>query len=32
MTDEQIFQEIDNLWLSDELKLKIKNQLKIAAE
>ncbi len=32
MTDEQIFQEIDNLWLSDELKLKIKNQLKMAAE
>jgi hypothetical protein len=32
MTDEQIFQEIDNLWLSDELKLKIKNLLKKSSE
>jgi hypothetical protein len=32
MTDEEIFQDIDNLWLSDELKWKIKSQFKAAAE
>lgn len=32
MTDEQIFQEIDALWISDELKWKIKHHLKQASE
>jgi hypothetical protein len=32
MTDEQIFQEIDNLWLSEELKLKIKDHLQKASK
>jgi len=32
ITVEQVSQEIDNLWLSDELKLKIKSQIGIVSE